>query len=264
MTRQDAPEAVVSVEGLGVRFGRQWVLRDVDLEVRRGEFLALVGSSGTGKTTTMQCILGLRQPDEGTVRVLGHDVHCTDMEHAHALRLRWGVLFQRGALFGALRVFDNVAFPLRELRVVGRDIEEDAIYDLVMLKLKMVGLKPRDAWKVPAELSGGMVKRAALARALALDPDILFLDEPTSGLDPDSATELDSLLGELHEELHVSALMITHDLNSMAALSDRIAVMDEGRILTAGQLEQVAAYDHPFVRRFFHGPRGEPLLHSAP
>lgn len=252
-------EAVVRVRGLGTRFGGHWVHRNLDLTVYRGEVLALVGETGGGKTTLMREIIGLTRPETGRIEVLGRPVY----GGRTAARVQWGVLFQQGALFTSLSVFENIAFPLRELWVTGHELDEDMIHDLVMLKLKMVGLRPEDAWKLPAELSGGMVKRAALARALALEAEVLFLDEPTSGLDPNSASELDRLLDELHRELNLSTLMITHDLNSMAAVSDRIAVLADGCVLVTGTLAEVAAYDHPFVRRFFHGVRGEALLRTG-
>ncbi len=255
-------EAVVRVRGLGTYLGGHWVHRDLDLTVHRGEILALVGESGGGKTTLMREIIGLTRPQAGRIEVLGREVYNGPTAPYH-LRVQWGVLFQQGALFTSLTVFENIAFPLRELWVAGHELEEDVIHDLVMLKLRMVGLRPADAWKLPAELSGGMIKRAALARALALEPEVLFLDEPTSGLDPNSASELDRLLDELHRELRLSALMITHDLNSMAAVADRIAVLAEGRVLVTGTLDEVAAYDHPFVRRFFHGARGAALLRTG-
>ncbi|GBE10080.1 sulfate/thiosulfate import ATP-binding protein CysA [bacterium BMS3Bbin12] len=252
-------EAVVRVRGLGTQFGGHWVHRDLDLTLYRGEILALVGETGGGKTTLMREIIGLTRPATGRIEVLGRPVY----GGRTAARVQWGVLFQQGALFTSLSVFENIAFPLRELWVSGHELGEDMIHDLVMLKLKMVGLNPEDAWKLPAELSGGMIKRAALARALALEAEVLFLDEPTSGLDPNSASELDRLLDALHRELNLSALMITHDLNSMAAVSDRIAVLAEGRVLITGTLAEVAAYDHPFIRRFFHGVRGEALLRAG-
>lgn len=250
-------DAVIEVRELGKRFDDRWIFKNVDLDLCQGEILALVGASGSGKTTLLRQIIGLSRPNAGSVRVLGQDVHNVDLETVHSIRRRWGVLFQQGALFSALTVFDNVAFPLRELAVTGDGISEDYIHDLVMLKLEMVGLEAAAARKLPAELSGGMVKRAALARALALDAEILFLDEPTSGLDPNLASEFDHLLLELQSELQLSALMVTHDPNSLAVLSDRVAVLGDGGLLAIGPLREVAEKDHPFIQAFFHGERGK-------
>ncbi len=260
----DSGEAVVEVEGLSTRLNGQWIHRDLDLRMRRGEVLALVGGSGSGKTVLMHQILGLRRPAAGSVRVLGDPIHHLSPAEVRRRGRRWGVLFQQGALFSALNIFDNVAFPMRELRKDGEPIDEGSIRELVFLKLAMVGLEVEDAWKFPSELSGGMTKRAALARALALEAELLFLDEPTTGLDPILAAEFDSLLLELRRELRLSALMITHDLNSLAALSDRVAILGEGRVLTIGTLEEVARFDHPFVRQFFHHRRGQEKLRSLP
>ncbi|MDA3921552.1 MAG: ATP-binding cassette domain-containing protein [Salinisphaera sp.] len=257
---ENATDAVVEVRDLGVRFGSQWVLEHIDLDLKRGEILSLVGASGSGKTTLMRQIIGLSRPSQGSVHVLGHSVHDDDHEVARMLRARWGVLFQHSALFSALTVFENIAFPLRELEKRRGGLSETDIHALVILKLEMVGLKGDIAWLMPAELSGGMAKRVALARALVLDADILLLDEPTSGLDPDSASEFDQLLGELHATLNLSALVVTHDINTLAALSDRVAVVDSGRLLTVGSLQDVVDIDNPFIERFFHGSRGAAAL----
>lgn len=257
-------DLVIEVNELSTRFGDRWVHRDVNLAVREGEILALVGASGSGKTVLMREIIGLHRPATGTVRVLGTQIHDLNPEQVRRRGRRWGVLFQQGALFSALTVFENIAFPMRELRKDGEYIDEGSLRELVFLKLQMVGLEVADAWKYPAELSGGMVKRAALARALALEAELLFLDEPTTGLDRVLAAELDSLLLELRRELGLSALMITHDLNSLATLSDRVAVLGEGRVLVAGTLEEVARSDHPLVRRLFHRRRGEDRLRELP
>ena len=255
-----ASEAVVAVRGLHKRLGGHWIHQGLDMDVMRGEVLAVVGASGSGKTTLLRQIIGLLKPDRGTVRVLGQDVYAADLYAAHALRSHWGVLFQQGALFSALTVFENIAFPMRELAAMGQKLDEDYIFDLVMVKLELVGLKPSDAWKLPAELSGGMVKRVALARALALDAELLFLDEPTTGLDPNAAAEFDRLLSDLHAELKLTALMITHDVNSLAAVSDRVAVLADGKVLAIGPLKEVVRVDHPFIETFFHGERGKPVL----
>jgi len=257
-------EIVVEVKKLNTRLGNVWLHRDLDLTMYRNEVLGIIGGSGSGKTVLLHQIIGLQKPQSGSVHVLGKNVHQLKRMEVRHLRLRWGVLFQRGALFSSFNVFDNIAFPLRELRKDGKKIDEESIYELVQLNLNMVGLKQEDAWKYPAELSGGMNKRAALARALALEAELLFLDEPASGLDPISAAELDTLFIEIRKQLQLSILLITHDLNTLAAVCDRVALLDEGRILTVGTLENVAQFDHPYVKRFFHHRRGEKLLRSLP
>ena len=257
-------ENVVEVKGLCTCFGKIWVHRDLDLNVSRGEVLGVIGGSGSGKTVLMLQIIGLLKPYAGNVQVLGEKIHQLKGMDGRRLRRRWGVLFQRGALFSAFNVFDNIAFPLRELRKDGEQIEEQSIYELVHLKLNMVGLKHEDAWKYPSELSGGMLKRAAFARALALEVELLFLDEPGTGLDPISAADLDTLFIELRQQLKLSALLITHDLNTLATVCDRVALLDDGRVLTIGTLQEVAQFDHPYVRRFFHHRRGEEILRSLP
>ena len=259
-----AKQPAIKVSNLHKNFGDQKVHQGLNLEVERGEFLSVIGTSGSGKSTLLDQIIGLVKPDSGSIEVLGQPVHELQGLAARVLRRRWGVLFQRGALFSALTVFDNVAFPMRELRKEGRAIEEDMLCESVALKLHMVGLKPADAWKRPAELSGGMLKRAALARALMLEAELLFLDEPTTGLDPVSSSEFDDMLGELHKELKLTAMMVTHDLHSMATLSDRVAVLEEGKLITIGTLQEVAGFDHPFIREFFRSRRGESQLRDLP
>jgi phospholipid/cholesterol/gamma-HCH transport system ATP-binding protein len=250
-------EPVIEIRGLHKRFGRQQVHKGLDLEVRRGEFLSVIGTSGSGKSTLLRQVIGLTKPDSGSIRVLGAAVHELEGEDARLLRRRWGVLFQHGALFSAFNVFDNIAYPMRELRKEGWSVDERMLRDSVALKLYMVGLKPEDAWKRPAQLSGGMLKRAALARALMLEAELLFLDEPTTGLDPASSSEFDAMLGALHKELELTVMMVTHDLYSMATLSDRIAVLDEGKLITVGTLREVARFDHPFIKDFFRSRRNE-------
>lgn len=258
----DTSNAVVRVRGLQTRFGTTLIHSDIDLTAYRGEVLAIIGTSGGGKTTLLREITGLRTPSAGSVEVLGYDIHNLNWSDAHMLRKRWGMLFQQGALFTALNVFDNVAFPLRELRTMGEVLDEELIHDLVMLKLETTGLNAEDANKRPAELSGGMAKRVALARALAVEAELLFLDEPTSGLDPVTARDLDQLLGDLHSELGLSIVMVSHDLDSVAALADRVAVLAEGRILFEGAIEELPdseAASHEMIRRLFEGARAQSL-----
>ena len=252
-------EPVIEVRNLWSRFGRQIVHRDLSVTVYRGEILSVVGGSGSGKTVLLRQMLGLEKPARGEVRVLGQDLHRGKAEELRDLRERWGVLFQEGALFSALNVYDNVAAPLRELRA----LDEDLIHDLVMLKLQMVDIAESNAMKMPAELSGGMVKRVALARALALEPELLFLDEPTAGLDPDRSESFVKLLRGLHRELCFTVVMVTHDLDTLVALSDRVAVLADQQLVTEGRLEQVVRHSHPFVRNFFQGDRGRRALEGV-
>lgn len=257
-------EPVIEIRNLHKSYGGQPIHRGIELEVRRGEFLSVIGTSGSGKSTLLHQVIGLARPDAGAIRVLGATINTLDGEAARLLRQRWGVLFQRGALFSAFNVFDNIAFPMRELHKDGWSIDEDMVRQSVALKLHMVGLEPDDAWKYPAELSGGMLKRVALARALMLEAELLFLDEPTTGLDPASSAEFDAMLAALHREMNLTVMMVTHDLYSMAALSDRIAVLDGGRLIVVGTLREVAAFDHPFIRDFFRSRRDESPLRDLP
>jgi phospholipid/cholesterol/gamma-HCH transport system ATP-binding protein len=260
----ETPESVIKVENLHKRLGGQRIHQGIDLEVRRNELMSVIGASGSGKTILLHQIIGLLQPDEGSIRVLGKTINHLETWEARLLRRRWGVLFQQSALFSAMNVYDNLAFPVRELRKEGLEVDEDTLREEIALKLHMVGLKPEDAWKFPFELSGGMAKRAALARALMLETELLFLDEPTTGLDPASASEFDTLLGDLHEELNLTAMMITHDIYSMAALSNRIAVLADGRLVTVGTLEEVARFKHPFIADFFRSRHGTERLRALP
>jgi len=257
-------EVVVEVQGLHKQLGGQMIHDGLDLEVGRGELVSVIGASGAGKTILLDQIIGLLRPDRGTIRVLGQTINELEPWEARLLRRRWGVLFQQSALFSAMNVYDNLAFPVRELRKEGLRVDEDMLREGIALKLHMVGLAPEDAWKFPYELSGGMAKRAALARALMLEAELLFLDEPTSGLDPAAASEFDTLLGELHAELGFSALMITHDIYSVATLSDRVAVLADGKLVAAGALEDVARFEHPFIASFFHSRPGEARLRALP
>ena len=251
-------EPIIEVRNLWTQFGRQVVHRDLSLTVYRGEIISLVGGSGSGKTVLLRQILGLERPARGEVCVFGRSLHEGDREELRELRQRWGVLFQEGALFSALSVYDNVALPLRELKTM----DEGMIHDLVMMKLAMVSIEPRHAEKMPAELSGGMVKRVALARALALEPELLFLDEPTAGLDPDRSESFVQLLQGLHRELNLTVVMVTHDLDTLVALSDRVAVLAEQKIVVVGTVREVVAFDHAFIRNFFQGERGRRALEA--
>ena len=245
-------EPIIEVRHLWSQFGRQVVHRDLDLTVYRGEILSLVGGSGSGKTVLLRQMVGLEKPARGEVCVFGRRLHEEDRSELKRLRNRWGVLFQEGALFSALSVFENIALPLRELKT----LDEAMIRDLVVMKLGMVQIEPRHASKMPAELSGGMVKRVALARALALEPELLFLDEPTAGLDPDRSEKFVDLIGGLHRELGLTVVMVTHDLDTLVALSDRVAVLADQKIVAVGTVNEIAALDHPFICNFFQGERG--------
>jgi phospholipid/cholesterol/gamma-HCH transport system ATP-binding protein len=229
---------------------RTVIHKDLDLSVRRGEVLSIVGGSGTGKTVLLRQILGLETPASGEIRVLGQPIRTLSRKGAAS---RIGMLFQHGALFSAFSVLDNVAFPLRELRT----LPDALVRQAAMVKLQMVGLKPSDADKRPAELSGGMVKRAALARALIMDPPLLLLDEPTAGLDPDSSDGFVRLLRSLHRDLELTVIMVTHDLDTLFELSTRIAVLADQKVIVSGTAKQVIAHPHPFIHDFFLGERGQ-------
>jgi phospholipid/cholesterol/gamma-HCH transport system ATP-binding protein len=245
----DPNEAIIDVRGLTTVLGGTVLHRDLNLQVQDGEVLALIGGSGSGKTTLLRLMLGLEVPTAGEIRVFGHALGRCAQSDLERVRYRWGVLFQQGALFSALSVFDNVALPLRELKTVPPEL----VKPLVMLKLSQVGLKAGDAAKMPSELSGGMVKRVSLARALVLEPQLLFLDEPTAGLDPDSSKQFVQLIRGLRRELHLTVVMVTHDVDTLFALADRVAVLAEQKLIAVGPLAQVAQMQHPFVRNFFLG-----------
>lgn len=247
-----SPAIIVDIDHLCTCFGRTVVHQDVCLKVAQGEILSVVGGSGSGKTVLMRQMLGLEQPYSGSVKVFGVDVHRSKRHALQEVRNNWGMLFQHGALYSALSVFENVARPLRELRT----LPEHVISEIVLLKLHMVGLGPEHAVKMPANLSGGMIKRVALARALALDPKLLFLDEPTAGLDPDRSESFVSLIKDLHANLNLTVVMVTHDLDTLFALSGRIAVLADKRVITTGSTREVVKYQHPFVEHFFLGGRG--------
>lgn len=250
---------VLEVSGLSTRFGEHWVLRDVSLQVQRGEVLGLVGGSGSGKTTLLRQMIGLTRPTQGSIRVFGEPLFDDDLLRERDLRRRFGMLFQHGALFSAFNVYQNIAFPLRELRA----LDESLIHDLVMLKLAMVELLPRHAWLMPAELSGGMAKRVALARALSLEPELLLLDEPTAGLDPDRSESFVRLIRTLRDQLDLTVVLVTHDLDTLAALATRIAVLAEQRILALGTLDEILQNDHPFIQNYFRCDRALRALRQS-
>ncbi|MGB8299891.1 MAG: ATP-binding cassette domain-containing protein [Azonexus sp.] len=243
--------AVVEMRGLSTRIGDRYVHRNLDLRVERGQIVGLVGGSGSGKTTLLRQILGLIQPTAGTVRLFGQDLGGAGAVSQSAMLRRLGMLFQGGALFSALPVFDNIAFPLREIK----RLDEDWIRRLVNLKLALVELETEHGRLMPAELSGGMVKRVALARALALEPELLLLDEPTAGLDPDRSRSFVKLLGQLQGELGLTVIMVTHDPETLAGLATHIAVLAEQHIVKFGTTEEVMAGDHPFLAGFKDGDK---------
>ncbi|MDP1652513.1 MAG: ATP-binding cassette domain-containing protein [Rhodocyclaceae bacterium] len=251
---------VIAIRDLSTRLGEAWILRHLNLEIAAGEMVALVGGSGSGKTTLLRQIIGLLAPTAGEVHLFGEPLLGGGVLRERALRRRFGVLFQQGALFSAFNVFDNVAFPLRELKC----LDEETIRVLVMLKLEMVELLPHHASLMPAELSGGMIKRVALARALALEPALLLLDEPTAGLDPDRADSFVRLTRMLGQELGLTVMFVTHDIDTLLALATRVAVLAEKRILADGTIDAVMRIDHPFVHNFFRSERGRRALAHAP
>ena len=249
-------DVAIRVRDLVVGFGAKDVLSHLDLDVYRGEVLGFVGGSGTGKSVLTRTILGLLQKKSGSITVLGQDLDGLKAVQRRALERRWGVLFQQGALFSGLTVLQNIQVPMREYLKISQDLMDE----LALLKIDMVGLARDAAHKFPSELSGGMIKRAALARALALDPEILFLDEPTSGLDPIGAAEFDDLIATLQKTLGLTVFMVSHDLDSLYSICDRIAALADKKVIAAGPIAELLASDHPWLRAYFHGKRARQLV----
>lgn len=248
----DTAELAIRVRGLVTGFHDQVVHQDLDLDVKRGEILGVVGGSGSGKSVLMRVIIGLETRRAGQIEVLGNDPDTLSAEEGRALRHRWGVLFQEGALFSALTVAENIQVPMREFLNLPLSLMDE----FAKLKVRMVGLPESAACKFPSELSGGMKKRAGLARALALDPLLLFLDEPTAGLDPISAAAFDDLVRILRDTLDLTVFLITHDLDTLHATCDRVAVIAEKRVIACGTIPELRSFPHPWIQEYFSGPRG--------
>lgn len=250
--RDSSSDTVIRIRGLLTQFGRQVVHQDLDLDIQRGEVIAIVGGSGSGKTTLVREILTLTPPAGGSIQVFDQEVADGSAAAQRLLAQRSGVLFQQGALFSSLTIQENVAIPLREHTRLGQELIEE----IARLKIALAGLPPATASKYPAQLSGGMIKRAALARALALDPELLFLDEPSAGLDPVSANALDELILQLRESLKLTVVMVTHDLDSLWRVTDRVAFLAEKRVLACEHLNTLSRRKHPEIEAYFGGPRG--------
>ncbi|MFZ2470220.1 MAG: ABC transporter ATP-binding protein [Parvibaculum sedimenti] len=248
---QIVEDPIIEVQGLLTKFDDHVIHENLDLSVKRGEVLGIVGGSGTGKSVLLRTILGLKSPDGGNIRVFGKDLEMLPEDERRAQERRWGVLFQEGALFSALTVAQNVQVAYREHLHMGQKLMDE----LAAVKIAMVGLRSGAADLFPSELSGGMKKRAGLARALALDPEILFLDEPTAGLDPIGAAAFDELITDLAHTLGLTVVMVTHDLDTLYATCDRIAVLAERRVILIGTIDDMLQSEHPWIREYFHGPR---------
>jgi phospholipid/cholesterol/gamma-HCH transport system ATP-binding protein len=249
-------EAIISIRGLVNQFGEQLIHNNLDLDVYRGEVLGIVGGSGTGKSVMLRSIVGLNKPKAGRITVFGQLRDGMTDAQRKAVERRWGVLFQDGALFSSLTVAQNIQVPMRE----HLDMPQALMDEIAALKVALVGLPPEAGAKFPSELSGGMRKRAGLARALSLDPEIVFLDEPTAGLDPIGASDFDLLIKRLQETLGLTVFMVTHDLDSLYAICDRIAVLAEKRVMVAGPISELERHPHPWIQEYFHGPRGRAAL----
>ncbi|WP_024585775.1 ABC transporter ATP-binding protein [Aliihoeflea sp. 2WW] len=252
-------DVVLSARDVTVSFGRTTVLENLSLDVYRGEILGFIGPSGAGKSVLLRTVLGLNRKQAGTIELFGVDIDKVTDQQRVAIDMRLGVLFQHGALFSALTVKENIQVPMREYL----DLPKRLMDELAMLKLELVGLKPDAADKFPSELSGGMIKRAALARALALDPDIVFLDEPTSGLDPIGAADFDELVDKLRNTMGLTVYMVTHDLDSLFSVCDRIAILGNKQVMVDGTVEELMNYDEPWVQSYFRGKRARQIDMSA-
>jgi phospholipid/cholesterol/gamma-HCH transport system ATP-binding protein len=246
---------IISIRGLVTKFGEQIVHDHLDLDVYKGEIIGIVGGSGSGKSVLLNTILGLIPLKQGTITVFGKKAGSIDRIMKQHLQAHWGVLFQGGALFSSLTVGENIQIPMKEMENMPKDLAKE----MALIKLKMVGLKEQDFNKYPSELSGGMIKRVALARALAIDPEILFLDEPTAGLDPISAAAFDDLILTLRANLNLTVVMVTHDLDSINHLCDRLAVLVDKKAII-GTLEELLNHTHPWIHEYFHGVRGRIAL----
>jgi len=248
-------DAIIRVKDVSVQFGERRVLDALRLDIGRGEILGFVGASGAGKSVLLRTIIGLVPRLGGTIEVFGTDMGTADTATRRGVERRWGVLFQHGALFSSLSVRQNIQFPLREYLKLSQRLMDE----ITLAKLAMVGLKPEVAERFPSQLSGGMIKRVALARALALDPEIVFLDEPTSGLDPIGAGEFDELVRTLQRTLGLTVFMVTHDLDSLHTACDRVAVLGDGKVIADGTMNDMLASQHPWLQAYFHGPRARAL-----
>jgi phospholipid/cholesterol/gamma-HCH transport system ATP-binding protein len=251
-------QPLIEVRGLRNTFGEHVIHDGLDLEVRRGEIMGVVGGSGTGKSVLMRSIIGLQTPDAGEIEVFGQSMVGRDEEEAKNVRRRWGVLFQGGALFSTLTVAENVQVPIKEFY---SGIDQELLDEIAAYKISMSGLAVDAGAKFPSELSGGMKKRAGIARALALDPELLFLDEPTAGLDPIGAAGFDQLIHELRGALGLTVFLITHDLDTLYAICDRVAVLADRKVVAVGTIEELLALDHEWIQEYFKGPRGRAAAH---
>ncbi len=244
-------ETVIEMDDIATQLGGRWIHQQLNLTINRGEIIAIVGGSGTGKSTIIREILALQQPTSGNIKVFGKSLNEFNLDEMTQYRHRCGVLFQQGALFSGLTLLENVAFPLHELQ----QLSEQEVNEIALLKIILSGLAADDAIKYPAELSGGMLKRASLARAIVMDPELLFLDEPTAGLDPISASALDDLLLQLHAAFGLTIIMVTHDLDTLSKVVQRILFLGEGKVLASGSYAELSENKHPLIYEYFHNPR---------